>query len=370
MKISIADGWLRRKRKIYLLLDLNSGCNIHCIHCYRNAYSPHNGSIDRDQLAILERDVFPYVDKLSLAQSAETLILPILPEVLRAARRTRIHFSCIQTNGTFLTQEKSRMLLDLGLNQMGISLDGATKETFETIRAGAEWESVLENIRTFIRLRDAHPINKIYVSFNFALMRQNAHEAVRFIRFAKQEGANSVTFAHLVVETGEMREWSLIDDPRESNRLSAALREEAKRLGIDARVPRDLPEDIQPFEGGLLESPSYRGHCNAAHQDWLFIMSNGNCYPCLNLQDCGYMGNIFETPFREIWYGEVNQRFRNRALLHDIAEGCDHCKDCTLTDDLGSEMAFLAKRMTTRSAAELDLGASPPPAVEASLVPA
>jgi radical SAM protein with 4Fe4S-binding SPASM domain len=357
-KVPLTGGWFKKKRKLYLLLDLNSGCNIHCIHCYRNALTPNNGSISREQLAILERDVFPYADKLSLAQTAETLMLPLLPAVLLAARRARVPFSCIQTNGTYLNADKAQMLLDLGLTSLGISFDSGTKETFERVRAGASWDQVMSNIRTFMRLRNAHP-NRMAVSFNFALMKQNAHEALDFIRFAKEEGATSVTFAHLVIETEEMRDWSLSNDPKASNRLTAALRAEVHRLQIPARIPADIPEKLKPFEGRMVRDPEYRGYCNAAHENWLFMMANGDCFPCLNLQDSGYLGNAFETPFREIWYGYSNQMFRRRALSENIAMGCDQCKECTLSEELGDQRAFFAKRMTTLSAAELDARSAP-----------
>lgn len=357
MTIRIADGWLRNRRKIYLLLDLNSNCNIHCIQCYRNAFSPdENGSMTREQLAILEREVFPYVDKLSLAQTAEVLLYPLLPEVLESARRSGVSFSCIQTNGTPLTPHKSKMLLDGGLSLLGISWDAATPETFEKIRAGAKWDVFVRNVENFIRLRDSHPGKKTWVSFNFAMMKQNMHEAVEFVGMAKKMGADSVTFVHLVVETPEMREWSLAYDPAESNRLSAALRREAQRWNIPARIPSDLSEKVDRFEGPMFENPSYHGVCTAAEEHWLFVMANGDCFPCLNLQDCGYVGNVFEKPFKEIWYSRENQHFRRRAIEDHVAEGCDHCKDCTFTEDLTSDLCFLAKRLTTRSAAQRDLG--------------
>jgi radical SAM protein with 4Fe4S-binding SPASM domain len=242
------------------------------------------------------------------------------------------------------------MLLDNGLTQIGFSLDAATPETFEKIRAGASWDAVMENFRTFIRLRNDRPTNRTLISFNFALMRQNVHEAVEFVRFAKEMGATSVAFAHLIAETAEMMESSLANDPAESNRLSAALREEVARLGFHARIPVDLPECVVPFTGPLLENPEYHGYCAAAYENWLFLRPNGDCFPCLNLYDCASIGNVYETPFREIWYGEPNQHFRRRAIQEGVAEGCDHCKECTLTDDLSSQVCFLAKRLTTRSA--------------------
>jgi len=353
MKIPIMDGWFRRKRKVFLLIDPNSNCNLHCLHCYRNVFSPDgNGSMSLRQVRILEREVFPYVDKISLGITAETLVYRHLRAILEACVRTGISFSAVQTNGVLLTAEKSKMLMDTGLSHIGFSWDAATKKTFEMIRRGASWETMVRNVKSFIRVRDSHPTNRAWVTFNFAMMKQNAHEAIEFIGLAKQMGADSINFHHLLVEAPEMRGWSLSQDSISSNWLSAALRSETEKLGIPARIPVDLPEKMKPFNGPFLKNPCYYGPCTAANENWVFVMGNGNCYPCMNLQDSRLLGNVFETPFKEIWKSYENQYFRRRALQKNIVEGCDHCKDCAFTDDFGSEMAFLSKRLTTRSTAE------------------
>ena len=47
---------------------------------------------------------------------------------------------------------------------------------------------------------------------NYALMKENAEEAVAFIPFAVGMGADMISFSHLILESWEMKEWSLMYD--------------------------------------------------------------------------------------------------------------------------------------------------------------
>jgi len=336
-----------------MTMDLSTSCDIHCVQCFREILTPKPIKTGLEQIRVLEREVFPFLKWLSLSCTGEPLYLKNFPEALSAAKRAGVPFIRIQSNGTHLDEERSRMLIEGGLNYLGISLDASTRETFEKIRAGASWDSVIGNIKDFVRIRKANPTGLPQLGFNFTLMKQNADEAVDFIGLAKELGADVLSFSHFFIESWEMRDWSLIYDPPRANALYARLRSEAARVGIRTLVPEDLPERIQPFVHRDLENPCYRGKCASALESWMFLMPDGDCFPCLNLQDRGPIGNVFETPFSEIWYGARNQRFRKQALK-GIVEGCDQCKFFAFTADLSNEGTYLAKRLTTRSAAEMD----------------
>ena len=51
----------------------------------------------------------------------------------------------INSNATLLSEERSRKMLGTGLTRLRFSLDAATKETFEKIRIGAKYDSVMKN---------------------------------------------------------------------------------------------------------------------------------------------------------------------------------------------------------------------------------
>ena len=57
------------------------------------------------------------------------------------------------TNGTLLTQEMSRRLIEAGLDMLWVSLDGATPESYADVRLGAALPEVLANLANFRRTR-------------------------------------------------------------------------------------------------------------------------------------------------------------------------------------------------------------------------
>ena len=52
------------------------------------------------------------------------------------------------TNATLLNDTISKKIIDSGVDVVFFSVDGASKETFEKIRVGANFERVKENIRS------------------------------------------------------------------------------------------------------------------------------------------------------------------------------------------------------------------------------
>lgn len=326
-------------------MDLSSACDIHCFHCWREAGPVEPMKVSRDQLGVLERDVFPFIENLSLSCVGEPLIVSLFPQALQAAKRAGVPYIRIQSNATHLDEEASGMLLDNGLTQLGVSMDAAHRESFNRIRAGADWDVVTENIKQFVRMRNERGRVDPEVSINFTLMQENCQEAVELFNVAKDLGVSSLSFHHMVVESEDTRHQNLCYDPALANKIYAQLRDESQKTGIAAYIPADLPDKIEPFSGSRIKDPVYHGVCRAAEGSWVFITPNGNCYPCLNLQGRGPLGNIYETPFSDIWYQDRNQSFRGKAIDNHCVNGCDNCK-AVLDDNVKSELAFLAPRLT------------------------
>ncbi len=75
-----------------------------------------------------------------------------------SSKRRYIHHSSLislLTNATLLTQEEAEMIVEShALDEIRFSVDRGTKELFESIRVGAEWESVKENILKFVEINN------------------------------------------------------------------------------------------------------------------------------------------------------------------------------------------------------------------------
>jgi len=74
-----------------------------------------------------------------------------LDQIVAAAARRGIEVG-FNTHGTLLTRERSTRLIDAGVDWIHVSLDGATADTYATIRRGGRLETVLANIRDLMVL--------------------------------------------------------------------------------------------------------------------------------------------------------------------------------------------------------------------------
>jgi len=61
----------------------------------------------------------------------------------------------LSTNGTFLDERVAARVLDSPLEQITLSFDGASKESFEFYRKGAKFEKVRDNFVRFARMKQA-----------------------------------------------------------------------------------------------------------------------------------------------------------------------------------------------------------------------
>ena len=64
-----------------------------------------------------------------------------------------------------------KKILEAGLTRLRFSLDAATKETFEKIRIGADYESVMKNIERFVELRNKGGYKLPVIGVNFVKMK-------------------------------------------------------------------------------------------------------------------------------------------------------------------------------------------------------
>jgi radical SAM protein with 4Fe4S-binding SPASM domain len=72
----------------------------------------------------------------------------------------------VATNGAAMTPARARRFLDADVSVMIFSIDGATKETYERIRIGLDFERTVRHVDEFFALRDAMEVpTKIVMRF-------------------------------------------------------------------------------------------------------------------------------------------------------------------------------------------------------------
>ncbi len=161
-----------------IILEATNLCNLHCPSCMTGqGVRDERGRMD---FGLFQKIVDELVDHpetffMSLQGGGEPLLHPELFDFLAYLHEKKTDIrSQLSTNGTLLTEEKSIQLLKSGLTEIFFSVDGATRETFETLRAGAKFDEVLANVNRFLELKKelSSP-----VITGVCLVRQKANEA-------------------------------------------------------------------------------------------------------------------------------------------------------------------------------------------------
>jgi hypothetical protein len=130
-------------------------CDAECIMCPREKMTRKKGFMDVDFFCrIVDEIVSTWsIDNIHLHGFGEPLLDRSLPEKISYAKRKGIKDTYIVTTASQLTEEIAVKLIDSGLDRMKISISGASKESYEAIHRGLNYEKVEGNILRFLSIR-------------------------------------------------------------------------------------------------------------------------------------------------------------------------------------------------------------------------
>ncbi|MBI4773438.1 MAG: SPASM domain-containing protein [Deltaproteobacteria bacterium] len=195
----------------YINVETTQACNLRCRMCAQANAGPKQGPqhIDYALFHDISEQVFPFADLFSPSVSGEPLMTKRFPEILRQADRFGLKVE-INTNAMLLDEARVNMLLP-SLGMLIVSFDGATKDTFESIRIGADYETVLGNVERFARARDKMPGEcRPVLGMNCVLMRRNVFELPEMVNLACDLGFDCLTVHHMFPFSADTRKESLV----------------------------------------------------------------------------------------------------------------------------------------------------------------
>jgi radical SAM protein with 4Fe4S-binding SPASM domain len=219
------------------------------------------------------------------------------------------------TNGMLLTEEISRLVMPV-LRDIKFSFDGATKSTFEKTRVGSDFETVLHNIRGFMKIREEtsyHPSATLLVT----LMYRNIRELPQVIELAHEFGVERVKGCFMVLRNPYEMSQSLWFHKELTNKILEKSEELAKSYDIKTKFYKkfDLNHETNENVGKI--------DCRFLWEE-AWIKGNGDVIPCCNV-DAPTIGNVYEELFKRIWNNDIYQKMRKKTGAGQPAECCKYC---------------------------------------------
>ena len=166
-----------------LVIEGYNVCNLRCVMCPYPVMTREKILMSMELFQkIIDDAVTNNIRVVCLNDYNEPLLDSLLFERIKYAKSKDIQVT-FNSNGCLLTDEKISALLNSGLDSVYFSVDGGTKEAYESVRIGANFEKTRDNIVRLIKERNRRGLQKPSVFITFATQKSNYHSIKAFRSF-------------------------------------------------------------------------------------------------------------------------------------------------------------------------------------------
>jgi radical SAM protein with 4Fe4S-binding SPASM domain len=265
-------------------IESTAKCNLFCPMCPReNFYFPPR---DMD-LALFKKIIDEAKDYLEFAVPygvGEPLLNPDIYDMVAYCREKGVATG-LSTNATTLTESASRKLIEAGLDYIIFAFDGATRETFEKYRKGADFDKVRDNIMGFLRVKRALG-SRIFCILQVVKLRENREEIPALIRMWRVDGMDEV------------------------------------------RIKKDeVHNEGSAIPGDSTTRPRLNHPCYLLWRGPMYIHYDGTVFPCCYIYPDEPIGNVRKNSLTEIWNSEKMMQLRGAHIRRDLSayRACQNC---------------------------------------------
>ena len=343
-----------------LWVTVTSRCNIRCKTCglWKNQWDlPYKTAKE-----VMEN--YPYMERL-VWLGGEVFLYKHFEEMFDEACKWNNLKQQIITNGYVLNEKWMNKIIKAENTELTFSVDGVTKEVYEEIRQGSNFERVISNIRYIFNLKKSLGIKKD-IRMNSVIMKTNYKQIYDLLELAHNEGFNQLSLMALHFDSAP-NENIFYGDSRDQEALNYVykaipiLKERAKQYNVDLDVL--LPCGDESFDEVVakqdntetnLKTETVQEEKNVESKDenkkeqkveepkdsivpinrvcckmpWNYMMICDDGNVLLTGSCVKRIGNIYENSINEIWNSSVAQEYRKLMIEKKFPD--DMCRtECT-----------------------------------------
>lgn len=291
-----------------ILVETTKACNLKCPNCRRNYES---GSIYSEPgaqhltVGALWRIIATTnVQYIRWEGDGEPLMNPNFKDLMRFCKQMGIK-SMMTSNGTLLNEGWIEFLEEHGMTRIHVSFDAATKDTYEKVKLGADYEKTLHNCKLVGDSKIQLFMNTVL--FNDAIV----DELPRYVEQAKQVGATGI---HYMKMQQDSLDFGSPPNLLQHQNTIKRFNELTKRSGLlVVGTCSDIPTFVPCYDPFTMP----------------WVLLNNDVYACTYLANLRryevYQGELIDVPYqnyrmgnlednwmKDIWFGGDYRHLRRR----------------------------------------------------------
>lgn len=307
--------FIRRHPLLYpfprqLELEISTECTKKCIHCEHTWWKPESQPRKRltyDQvIRVLEQ--FPNLRWVSLVGEGGSFEHPDMLRLLKYVKGREIMCYMVDHLSDW-TDETVKAVIENDMDGISISLDAGSRETYEKLKVGCDFENVKRNIRKLVEEKRKRKTPIPEMMFTFIAMKRNVNEIPDYVDLIaslgtrKDFGAGSRVGVVRLLAFKQILQLQIDDIPQEI--IDETLRRAKKNdlfvnfTGTNVREALPEPTCCMAWMEPYIFMEGFISQCCA-----VFISNNRDFIRKYSL------GNVFEKDFKECWNSRPYRNLR------------------------------------------------------------
>jgi MoaA/NifB/PqqE/SkfB family radical SAM enzyme len=336
--------------KVYV--EPTNHCNLTCVTCIRNSWDEPFGDMDWSVYQALINGLadFPEVKTIIFAGLGEPLLHEKFLEMIHLAHERGLRTE-MTSNAMLLSPSIADKLIQAGLDQFTVSIDGTSDEAHGAIRPGASLEEITTNIRMLYRLSEKATLTPLRIGIEFVAMKRNIHQLPAMREVAGRIKASFILVTNLLPYTAELQGEILYGIGPDTCEFQGSP---YNPLWILPNI--DWNQQTQgPLSGIMRQQPRLsfldinlnqrNNYCPFVRTGSMAVAWHGGVSPCPPLlhsyrcfirgrekffRRCEF-GHLPELSVQTIWSNPEYTAFRERVRAFDFSP-CTDCGGCDLAE--------------------------------------
>lgn len=312
--------------------EVTRACNLDCVHCRAAAINePPPGEWTTEEAKNFLDQVKSFANPVIILTGGDPMMRPDIWEIAEHGKRIGLRM-VMSPNGTLITRENAKIMKEVGIMRVSISLDGSSPEIHDSFRrVNGAFEGALRGIEY---LKEAG----IGFQINTTVTKHNVDDLENMLKLVQRIGAEA-WHVFLLVPTGRaenMKEEEIAPEQYEETlnwlyevqrdakiyvkptcapHYYRIYRQRAKEDGLPVQ-PKMQNQGLQAMTRGCLGGITF-----------MFVSHMGEAYPCGYLEELA--GNVREDGPEKVWKeSPVFNRLRDYSLLLGRCGSCEYVRVC------------------------------------------
>lgn len=221
------------------------------------------------------------------------------------------------TNGILLNNKVSKRIIELGLDRLWVSIDGASPESYLDIRLGSNLPLILANLKELQRLKDLSSSILPKLGIAFVALKHNISDLPEVLNIGIDLGADKFSISNVLPYTPELNEQILYDDF-----IGASYT--IPKIPNNMLPPMDIDADVLNSINTILDE-FYESPCLPfMHKHQIFFEKK------FRTIEPYIVGNINQKTLFELW-NDFSYVKRRKCII-DFEFPCNMCAMCYYDD--------------------------------------